>query len=115
MILSQLQQTFVLNVAELIRYIDGCGFACTFGEAWRPEWVAKKYAEERKGIEKSLHIIRLAIDLNLFKEGKYLSNSGAHKPFGDYWEGLHPNNNWGGRYGDGNHYEMLLEKRKQGE
>lgn len=112
MSLNSLQFVFVENVARLLIHIYACGYTCSFGEAWRPEWVAERYAIQGKGIKKSMHTLRLAVDLNLFKDRKYLSTTKAHKPFGDYWEKLHPNNRWGGRYKDGNHYEMLRRKRK---
>lgn len=110
--LREMQEVFVLNICILIRRIFEERYTCTLGEAWRPQWVAKHYAKIGKGIVKSLHCSRLALDINLFKNGKYLSSTEAHRQFGEIWEGLHPNNRWGGRYKDGNHYEMLLRKRR---
>lgn len=110
--LRELQEIFAFNITNLIKQIYGQGFTCTLGEAWRPPEMAKIYEREGKGIFHSLHCDRLALDINLFKDGKYLSESSAHKPFGDIWEGMHENNRWGGRYKDGNHYEMLLKKRE---
>jgi len=55
----------------------------------------------------SNHYARLAIDINLFSnEGAYLTNTEAHKPFGKFWESLHPLCRWGGWFGDGNHYSI---------
>ncbi len=58
----------------------------------------------------SFHYMRLAIDLNLFKDGKYLRNTEDHEPLGVFWESL--GGTWGGRFDfdndgegdDGNHY-----------
>jgi hypothetical protein len=50
------------------------------------------------------HKNRLAVDLNLFKDGLYLDQTEDHRPIGEYWEALHPENVWGGRFQDGNHY-----------
>jgi hypothetical protein len=61
----------------------------------------------RRGSKNSLHCSRLAIDLNLFKDGKYLSSSDDHRELGRFWEMLHPQNRSGIRYRDGNHYEMV--------
>lgn len=102
---SILQAIFTANVARLILYINEQGYSCTFGEAYRPPETAALYAQQRRGIKNSLHCIRLAVDLNLFKDGAYLPNSEAHRPFGEYWEKLNALNRWGGRWADGNHYE----------
>jgi len=110
--LRELQEIFALNVASLINRIFLRGYTCTLGEALRPSAMAKIYAKQKKGIRKSLHCIKLAIDINLFLNGRYLSSSEAHREFGEFWEELHSNNRWGGRYDDGNHYEMLLKARK---
>jgi hypothetical protein len=52
--------------------------------------------------------MRLAVDLNLFKNGQFLTDSEAHRPLGDYWKSLHPDCCWGGDFSkpDGNHYSM---------
>jgi hypothetical protein len=68
--------------------------------------MADLYAKQGKGIKNSLHLKRLAIDLNLFKDGAYLSDTESHRPFGEWWEAQDPLNRWGGRFKDGNHYEM---------
>ena len=110
--LREMQEIFAKNIAKLITIIFEKGYTCTLGEAWRPPEMAEIYAKEGKGIKDSLHCNRLALDINLFKNGQYLSTDIAHKPFGDIWESIHENNRWGGRYGDGNHYEMLSGKRE---
>jgi len=76
---------------------------CTGGDLW-----AKTGHKQN-----SNHYNRLAIDLNLFtKEGSYITDSLAHKPFGEYWESLHPLCRWGGRFNDGNHYSIEYGGRK---
>jgi len=52
----------------------------------------------------SFHYKKLAIDLNLFKNGRYLTSTKSHEPLGIFWESLDPECTWGGRWGDGNHY-----------
>jgi len=110
--LREKQSRFVLAVAKLIEYAYSQGYELTFGEAWRTPEQAKWNAENGKGISNSLHIDRLAIDFNLFKDGKYLSKSLDHKPLGLYWESLGPDHRWGGRFGDGNHYSLSHEGRQ---
>ena len=105
--LSEHQQKFAWNVSCLIAQVFIRGYACTLGEAYRtPEQAALNEAKGI-GIKNSQHCKRLAIDLNLFKDGEYLSDTESHRPFGEYWESLDPLNRWGGRYGDGNHYERM--------
>lgn len=60
------------------------------------------------GIDASLHVDALAVDLNLFIGGKWQSDSAAYRPLGDYWEGLSPDAAWGGRFDrpDGNHFSL---------
>ena len=106
MALTTLQFTFARNVSRLIEYIFACGYTCTLGEALRTQEMADLYAAQGKGIKNSLHLKKLAIDLNLFKDGIYLPDTESHRPFGEWWEQLHPDNRWGGRFKDGNHYSM---------
>jgi len=104
--LTDYQAIFASNVALLIQHIEDMGYRCTLGEAWRTKEMAEIYAKKGIGIKDSLHIKRLAIDINLFKDGVFLEDGEAHKQFGEWWEKLHPFNRWGGRFSDGNHYEM---------
>jgi len=106
MTLSKRQQAFARNAARLILYMAESNYACTFGETYRTPEQAALNAKKGIGIVNSLHCKRLAIDLNLFKEGVYLSDTESHRPFGEWWEALDPHNRWGGRFKDGNHYEM---------
>ena len=106
MTLSERQQIFSRNVARLILYMADSNYGCTIGEAFRTPEQAEWNAAKGIGIKNSLHCKRLAIDINLFKEGKYLTDEAPHRPFGEWWEGLDPMNRWGGRFKDPNHYEM---------
>lgn len=65
-----------------------------------------------KHMKNSLHYDGLAVDIDLFKDGVYLDKSEDHKIFGEYWESLHPECAWGGRWGDGNHYSLAFGRRK---
>jgi len=99
MTLGQKQRKFSLMVAKLIQYIYDSGYEVSLGDAW-----AKTGHKEN-----SKHYQRLAIDLNLFLEGKYLESTNNHKKFGEYWENV-LGGTWGGRFKDGNHYEYKEEK-----
>ena len=97
MSLNEYQFKFAKMVPLLILYAYEKGYTISYGDTW---------AREGHKIN-SLHYKRLAIDLNLFKDGKYLTKTSDHKFLGIFWEQLHINNRWGGRYNDGNHYELV--------
>ena len=90
------QQTFALNVAKLIIYINQQGYSCTFGEVQRTTQMAQIYAKTGKGVLDSNHLYKLAVDLNLFdSKGKYIVDSKEYKQFADYWLSLDPFNEAG--------------------
>lgn len=111
MTLLEKQQIFSLNVAKLILFIYQSGRAVTLGEASRSPEQAERNEQLGIGIANSLHVIRLAIDLNLFYDHTYLRDSEDYEPVGEYWKTLHPLNCWGGDFKrpDGNHFSMEHE------
>lgn len=110
------QARFVRLVAKLIDYAYANGYELAFGEAWRTAEQAAWNAQKKgTGIVNSLHCDRLAIDLNLFRNGTYLDGSEHHRPLGKYWETLAEDCAWGGRFKpkpDGNHYSLTYDGRK---
>ena len=87
-------------IADLIIFAYDQGYEVTFGDA---------YAKSGHS-SASLHYSRLAIDLNLFKDGAWLSDTEDHAPLGRYWESI--GGSWGGRFNDGNHYSLEHEGRR---
>ena len=115
MTLSEAQRVFAKMVGQLIAWAYANGYELTFGEAWRTPEQAKLNAQSGTGIANSLHCIRLAVDLNLWKAGVYQTDSEAYKPLGDFWKGLHAQNAWGGDFSsrpDGNHFSLSWEGRE---
>lgn len=106
MSLRENQELFAKNVGLLIGFIFAQGYTCTLGEAYRTQEQADWYAEKGIGSKNSLHRIRMAIDLNIFKDGVFLTESDDYEFAGTYWYTLHPDNTWGGAGGDGNHFSM---------
>ena len=107
MTLGEKQKQFALDVAALIIYISTQGYACTLGDAYRDSRVFGDIGEQMGyGRANSAHKQRLAIDLNLFKDGKYLADTESHRSFGEYWKSIREGNVWGGDFtpADGNHY-----------
>lgn len=107
--LGEKQRDFTLLVAELIRWAYEQGFELTFGEAYRTPEQAALNAQSGAGIANSLHTKRLAIDLNLFIDGVYQTQSEAYRPLGEKWESM--GGAWGGRFSrpDGNHFSLEHE------
>jgi hypothetical protein len=94
-------------VSKLIQWSYEAGYELTFGEAYRTPEQAALNAKKGSGISNSLHIQRLAVDLNLFKDGQYLTDSKLYTPLGEYWESI--GGSWGGRFKtnpDGNHFSL---------
>ena len=113
--LRQKQSRFARSVPLLLQYIFARGYECTLGEAWRTQAQAQANAASGAGIANSLHIERLAIDINLFLNGIYLADSESHRPFGEFWKSLGPDYCWGGDFkpnADGNHYSIGYQGRK---
>ena len=107
MTLRQLQVDFARLVPRLINRAFALGYEVTLGDAYRDPrvhgemGVRKSYSHPR-----SAHKVRLALDLNLFRDGPYLEGSAEHRPLGEWWEKQHPLARWGGRFDDGNHYSL---------
>jgi len=78
MTLRQKQSKFALMVAKLIQYAYGLGYEVTLGDAYATSGHKKD----------SNHYIRLAIDLNLFKDGKFLTDGSGHNHLHDYWDDI---------------------------
>lgn len=92
--LNPQQFNFTWMVSQLIDYTYKNGYTLTFGDA-------RATMGHRKD---SLHYTALAIDLNLFKDGKFLTQTKDHEPLGKFWESI--GGSWGGRWDDGTHYSL---------
>ena len=111
MTLGQKQRKFTRMVADLIIFAYEQGYELTVGDAFRDPRVHGAVGEKKSySSANSLHKERLAIDLNLFKDGRFLAQSEDHRPLGEYWESL--GGSWGGRFEDGNHYSLEHGGRK---
>ena len=98
MTLRQKQSKFAYLLTILIQFAYVQGFEITLGDAARID---------RKGhCKNSFHYKRLAIDLNLFLNGKYLINTLDYEILGKFWKSLDENCTWGGDFKnkDGNHF-----------
>ena len=94
MSLNKKQFQFTFMVSQLIQFAYYNGYTLSFGDAY-----AKTGHKNN-----SYHYKRLALDLNLFKDGIYLQKTKDHEPLGLFWESI--GGTWGGRFNDGNHYRL---------
>jgi len=97
--LRQKQSRFVMMVAELINHAHSLGYEMTWGHAWRSPACTV-------GSEVSLHRKRLAVDFNLFIDGKWIQDGRGHDELHDFWDEI------GGAErikGDANHYSVEYE------
>lgn len=111
--IGQKQRRLVRMLGELIAWAYANGYELTLGDAYRDPRVHGPVgirAGNSYSAPSSLHKQRLAIDLNLFRDGKYLNRTEDHRPLGEFWESI--GGTWGGRFNDGNHYSIEHEGRK---
>jgi hypothetical protein len=112
--LRQKQSRFARSVPLLLQYMTALGYEYTLGEAWRTQAQANANAASGAGISNSLHIDRLAIDINLFKDGEFLTDGVDHARPGAFWKSLASDHAWGGDFKDArgnpkpdpNHYSL---------
>lgn len=111
MTLGQKQRKFTRMIADLILFAYDQGYELTFGDAYRDPRVHGNVGQKQSySSANSLHKERLAVDFNLFKDGKFLTRTEDHRVLGEYWESI--GGTWGGRFNDGNHYSLEHGGRK---
>lgn len=108
------QFKFLLDTGKLFEFAASKGFVLTYGETYRsPEQQAIYVRSGRSRTYNSLHLKRLAIDLNIFHNGVLVVSKASLQPLGNYWESLDPLNSWGGngiRMVDLPHFSRGLDK-----
>lgn len=105
------QAIFLKHVCNLIDFASKNGFVVTGGELYRTAEQQEIYLKTGKSKTKdSYHLKRLAIDLNMFKDGQLCYDIKELKPIGEYWEALDPKNSWGGnwKFTDAPHFERRV-------
>jgi D-alanyl-D-alanine carboxypeptidase len=99
------QVKFAKMLPLLIAHAFAIGYDVTLGDAYRDSRLHGDLGVKKGyGAANSFHKKRLAIDLNLFRNGVLLESTDDHKPLGEYWESI--GGTWGGRFKDGNHYSL---------
>jgi hypothetical protein len=109
--LSEKQQIFTRCVSELINFATAQGFGLTFGDAARDRRLHGDMGVKKGyGAANSCHKVRLAVDFNLFIDGKYISDGSCeeYKLLGEAWERTSKMARWGGNFSsiDSNHFSF---------
>lgn len=112
--LRQKQSRFSRDAAKLILRAYDLGYEVTFGDAYRTPQQAAANAATGAGISSSLHCERLAIDINLFRDGRYILDGEGHSLLGAWWKALGKDYRWGGDFTkkDFNHYSITPDGRR---
>ena len=109
--LLEKQQEFTRCVSQLINFATAQGFGFTLGDAYRDPRVFGSLGD-KKGYSaaNSCHKVRLAIDLNLFVDGEYITDGDCeeYQLLGQAWKSMNKLARWGGgfRGGDANHFSF---------
>jgi len=95
--LVEAQWAFLLDVASLIQFIESEGDMASGGELLRTTYQQIEYIRTgRSKTMNSLHLNKLAIDLAIFHDGEWIQDVPGLQKYGAFWQGLHPDNEWGG-------------------
>ena len=103
MTLREKRVAFTLAIGKLILWAN---------ESGQPEVAIRR--DGLKHMENSLHYCGLAVDLDAYRGGQYLTATEDYTALGDHWKTLHPLARWGGDFTnkDGCHFSFEHEGRK---
>ncbi len=140
--IGQKQRRFVMKFCALVVWASSKGYEFTWGESFRsdeqaeinaigaggrarvaallmphfPELARRIANNVGSGIRNTLHEVRLAVDVNLFVNGEWISDGASPhwKVIGEKWESMGEDHCWGGRFAsrDSNHFSIEHEGRK---
>jgi len=105
--LGKKQELFMRLLPMLIIKAHELGFEVRGGDLFRDPRSHGEYGE-KPGYSASFsnHKLKIAVDLNLMRNGRLVQTTRGHRKLGLWWEKQHELCVWGGQYGDGNHYSL---------
>lgn len=110
--LIQKQRLFAFLLIELKDRLISLGYEIRTGDGYRDERVFGRYGEQKGyGSKNSLHKLRLAEDIILDLNGRYLAATEEYRVAGQIWESLHELCRSGIRFNDGNHFSLTHDGR----
>lgn len=99
MTLGEKRREFSYMLAQLIVWcVEQGGYQVETEEVKRSAAQAAANAASGAGIANSLHLLGLAGDLSIFKDGALLQSVDDYRPIGEHWKAMHPENCWGGDF-----------------
>lgn len=110
--LGDKQKLFAKYFGMLLTWLYANGYEVTINEVLRTRAQADANTASGAGISKSLHLLKLAGDINIFKYGQFLITVEEIRPVGNYWKSLDPNCCWGGDFKtspDADHFSYTHE------
>ena len=110
--LGQKQRRFVKMLGALIDWAYQNGYELSEGEGKRTQQQAMWDAAHGSGIQHSNHIIQLAHDFNVYKNGVWLSDAKQYPDLCAYWKSLAPDACAGADWGDSDHFSIAYQGRK---
>ncbi len=99
--LGEKQELFAELYAEHLIWLHAAGYKTRLGDVFAHDGHK----------DNSNHYLKLAGDINLFKDGDFITTTEGHRISGEQWETRHELCRWGGRFDDGNHYSLIHEGR----
>lgn len=105
MTLGQARCAYSKALIQCLAHVDTLGLAFAFDQGKVP-------SEGSVHMPGSLHVVGLATDILLYRDGVYLTETEDYRSLGEYWETLGTTLGldlvWGGRFShsDGNHFSM---------
>jgi len=97
MTLSQKQQYFGDMFTILLVWAKLKGYKFSIGEVFRPPEMQRIYEEQKKTwTSYSRHQDKLAVDLFLYKNGRFSNSIADYRPLAKFWKMLDEKNRWGG-------------------
>jgi hypothetical protein len=99
MSLNEKQVLFTKTFGRLLSFAARKNISLILAEAYRTPEQAKIYAEQGKGITKSCHTKKLAVDLFIYKKDGTISwDPEDYRVLGEHWKSLHELARWGGDF-----------------
>ena len=107
------QQAFAAMLGLLIHYAALRGWGLTLAEGYVGDSIDKP-GEDSPHKRTHNHFIRMAQDLNLWVEGRWVRDGSAPEwlQLGYFWKTLHPLARWGGDWADANHFSLAHNGKK---
>lgn len=91
---------FTQDLAKLIQKAKDFGYDVALDQVKRTQAEADANAASGVGIKNSLHLLGLAADLLLYRDGIYLTKDVGYEILGQWWKALSPDHRWGGDFRD---------------